>query len=126
MDTGNSVGSYSGSVSSLQDSSSSSSPSSGSGEDAIEILPGSSSSSSAGTGEDGSGSSSGSYTPETSAPVTATITSACNIRSYPDYGDNVIGSLYGGESVTYYGIEGGWAKIEYSGVTGYIGPQFIS
>ena len=64
-------------------------------------------------------------TPETPAPEYRTVISACNIRSYPDYGDNVIGGLYGGETVLYYGLEGGWSKIEYAGIVGYIGPRFL-
>jgi uncharacterized protein YgiM (DUF1202 family) len=58
-------------------------------------------------------------------PSYRTVVSACNIRSYPDYGDNVIGSLGGGESVLFYGEEAGWYKIEYNGVVGYIGPRFL-
>jgi len=117
MDTGDSVGNYSSDARL----SSTSLPSSGDssaadGETPIDILPGSSTAESAAP----------ETTPETQAPATATIVSACNIRSYPDYGDNVIGSCYGGETVTYYGIEGGWAKIELNGVIGYVGPSFVS
>ena len=64
-------------------------------------------------------------TPETPAPEYRTVISACNIRSYPDYGDNVIGGLYGGETVLFYGEEAGWYKIEYAGIVGYIGPRFL-
>jgi uncharacterized protein YgiM (DUF1202 family) len=53
------------------------------------------------------------------------VISACNIRSYPDYGDNVIGGLGGGETVLFYGEEAGWYKIEYNGIVGYIGPRFL-
>ncbi len=70
----------------------------------------------------------GQQTPETAAapePTYRTVISACYIRSYPDYGDNVIGSLGGGESVLFYGEEGGWYKIECNGVVGYIGPRFL-
>ena len=68
----------------------------------------------------------GQETPETApSPVYRTIISACNIRSYPDYGDNVIGGLGGGESVLFYGEEAGWYKIEYNGIVGYIGPRFL-
>ena len=58
-------------------------------------------------------------------PEYRTVVSACNIRSYPDYGDNVIGQLYGGETVLFYGLEGGWDKIECNGIVGYIGPKFL-
>ena len=71
----------------------------------------------------------GAQTPETAAPapspVYRTVASACNIRSYPDYGDNVIGGLGGGETVLFYGEEAGWYKIEYNGIVGYIGPRFL-
>ena len=63
--------------------------------------------------------------PSAPEPEYRTIISACNIRSYPDYGDNVIGQLYGGETVLFYGLEGGWDKIEYNGIVGYIGPKFL-
>ena len=59
------------------------------------------------------------------SPTYRTIVSACNIRSYPDYGDNVIGGLGGGETVLFYGEEAGWYKIEYNGIVGYIGPRFL-
>ena len=58
-------------------------------------------------------------------PEYRTVVSACNIRSYPDYGDNVIGQLYGGETVLFYGLEEGWDKIECNGIVGYIGPKFL-
>ena len=68
----------------------------------------------------------GQETPETApSPTYRTIVSACNIRSYPDYGDNVIGGLGGGETVLFYGEEAGWYKIEYNGIVGYIGPRFL-
>ena len=68
----------------------------------------------------------GQETPETApSPTYRTIISACNIRSYPDYGDNVIGGLGGGETVLFYGEEAGWYKIEYNGIVGYIGPRFL-
>ena len=63
--------------------------------------------------------------PPAPEPEYRTVVSACNIRSYPDYGDNVIGGLYGGETVLFYGLEEGWDKIEYNGIVGYIGPKFL-
>ena len=129
MDTGSSVGNYTapaGSSSSSASSSSTDTGSSSGGSDQIVILPGSSASQEGGD-ENGANEAQPEQQvqQETSAPSTATITSACYIRSEPGYGDNIIGSLYGGESVNYYGIVEGWAKIEVGGVTGYIGPKFI-
>ena len=63
--------------------------------------------------------------PPAPEPEYRTVVSACNIRSYPDYGDNEIGGLYGGETVLFYGLEEGWDKIEYNGIVGYIGPKFL-
>ena len=37
----------------------------------------------------------------------------------------VIGQLYGGETVLFYGLEEGWDKIECNGIVGYIGPKFL-
>jgi len=129
MDTGSSIGNYTAPAGSSSRSASSASADTGSSSgssDQIVILPGSAAS------QNGSDENSGNEAQpeqpvqqETSAPSTATITSACYIRSEPEYGDNIIGSLYGGESVQYYGIVEGWAKIEIGGVTGYIGPKFI-
>jgi cytoskeletal protein RodZ len=54
-----------------------------------------------------------------------TILSTCNLRSYPDYGDNVIGECYTGQTVEFLGEEEGWYKISVDGVVGYIGPKFL-
>jgi cytoskeletal protein RodZ len=54
-----------------------------------------------------------------------TILSTCNLRSYPDYGDNVIGECYSGQTVEFLGEEAGWYKISVDGVVGYIGPKFL-
>lgn len=128
LDTGRSVGTYSGHVT----------PKASSDENAASGGESAGMAENTGSGEESSGSTDQKETdsqevyipetpetPETPAPTTATILSACYIRSYPDYGDNIIASLYGGETVTYYGIEEGWAKIEVNGITGYIGPRFI-
>ena len=129
MDTGSSVGNYTApavSASSSASGSSADTSSSSGSSDQIVILPGSSASQE-GDNENGADEAQPEQPvqQETSAPSTATITSACYIRSEPGYGDNIIGSLHGGESVNYYGIVEGWAKIETGGVTGYIGPKFI-
>jgi cytoskeletal protein RodZ len=54
-----------------------------------------------------------------------TILSTCNLRSYPDYGDNVIGECYTGQTVEFLGEEEGWYKVNVDGVVGYIGPKFL-
>ncbi len=54
-----------------------------------------------------------------------TILSTCNLRSYPDYGDNVIGELYAGQTVEFLGEEAGWYKVSVNGTVGYIGPKFL-
>lgn len=54
-----------------------------------------------------------------------TIISPCNLRSYPDYGDNVIGECYAGQTVEFLGEEAGWYKISADGTVGYIGPKFL-
>jgi len=116
IDTGKSAGNYTGTV---QQSSSSSSVSDSGEEKAV-----SSGVSDSGTAQEETAEPV--YeTPETPAPQEATIVSACYIRSNPDYGDNVIGECYGGETVAYYGIEEGWAKIELNGIVGYVGPKFV-
>ncbi len=59
-------------------------------------------------------------------PTYATINSGCYIRSEADYGDNIIGELYGGEQVEVIGSPDGWAKISVNGITGYVGAKFLS
>ena len=65
-----------------------------------------------------------SYTPP--EPVYRTITSACNVRSDPSYGDNVIVSdLPAGTQVEYLGGSG-WCEIKLSdGTVGYVGEKFL-
>lgn len=59
-------------------------------------------------------------------PVYRTIVSTCNLRSYPDYGDNVIGECYAGDTVEFFGEEAGWYKISLNGTVGYIGKRFLN
>lgn len=58
-------------------------------------------------------------------PVYLTITSACYMRSYPDYGDNIIGEYGPGTTVQFLGEEAGWYKVTVNGQTGYMGPKFF-
>ncbi len=58
-------------------------------------------------------------------PTYATIVSTCYLRSYDDYGDNIIMEVYGGQTVEVLSNPGGWAYISVDGVTGYVGSQFI-
>lgn len=54
-----------------------------------------------------------------------TIISTCNLRSYPDYGDNIIGECYTGDTVEFLGEEAGWYKVSLNGTVGYIGKRFM-
>lgn len=66
-------------------------------------------------------------TPQTDAsqPVYMTINSACYMRSYPDYGDNIIGQFEAGTTVEFLGDEGGWYKVSVNGQVGYMGARFF-
>ena len=67
-------------------------------------------------------------TPQTDAaqPVYMTINSACYMRSYPDYGDNIIGQFEAGTTVEFLGDEGGWYKVSVNGQVGYMGARLIN
>ena len=67
-------------------------------------------------------------TPQTDAaqPVYMTINSACYMRSYPDYGDNIIGQFEAGTTVEFLGDEGGWYKVSINGQVGYMGARFFN
>ena len=41
-----------------------------------------------------------------------------NVRSTPETGDNLVGSLRYGEAVSVVGFEGSWARIRFAGVPG--------
>ncbi len=64
-------------------------------------------------------------TPETQAPTYLTMTGTCYLRSYPDYGDNILGTYGAGTVVRFYGEEAGWYKVEVDGQIGYMGPRFF-
>ena len=62
---------------------------------------------------------------EPPAPVYKTLNSACYMRSYPDYGDNIIGQYEAGTTVEFLGVVEGWYKVSVGGQTGYMGPKFF-
>ena len=66
--------------------------------------------------------------PETQAvyqPVYMTVVSECYLRSTPEYGDNIITSLYGGTVVEFLDNDTGWAHVRVNGMTGYMGGRFL-
>ena len=66
--------------------------------------------------------------PETQAPyqpVYMTVVSECYLRSTPDYGDNIITSLYSGTVVEFLDNDTGWAHVRVNGMTGYMGGRFL-
>ena len=66
--------------------------------------------------------------PETQAPyqpVYMTVVSECYLRSTPDYGDNIITSLYSGTAVEFLDNDTGWAHVRVNGMTGYMGGRFL-
>lgn len=54
-----------------------------------------------------------------------TINSACYMRSYPDYGDNIIGQFEAGTTVEFLGDEGGWYKVSRKWPGGLYGSQIF-
>lgn len=66
--------------------------------------------------------------PETDPPqpVYLTMTGACYIRSYADYGDNIIGEYPAGTVVEFLEDVGGWYKVQVDGMVGYMGARFFS
>lgn len=58
-------------------------------------------------------------------PVYLTMTGTCYMRSYPDYGDNIMGTYYAGTVVEFLGEEAGWYKVQVDGNVGYMGPKFF-
>ena len=50
---------------------------------------------------------------------------ACYIRSYPDYGDNIIGEYPAGTVVEFLEDVGGWYKVQIDGMVGYMGARFF-
>ena len=63
---------------------------------------------------------------EAPQPQYMTINAACYMRSYPDYGDNIIGQFDAGTTVQFLADEGGWYKVSVNGQTGYIGARFFN
>lgn len=59
-------------------------------------------------------------------PVYLTINSACYMRSYPDYGDNIIGEYSAGTTVQFLEDVGGWYKVSINGAVGYMGARFFN
>lgn len=58
-------------------------------------------------------------------PVYLTMKGACYIRSYPDYGDNIIGEYPAGTVVEFLEDVGGWYKVQIDGMVGYMGARFF-
>ena len=58
-------------------------------------------------------------------PVYLTMNGACYIRSYPDYGDNIIGEYPAGTVVEFLEDVGGWYKVQIDGMVGYMGARFF-
>lgn len=59
------------------------------------------------------------------APVYMTLNGACYMRSYPDYGNNIIGEYSAGTTAEVLADVGGWYEVCIDGVTGYIGARFF-
>lgn len=58
-------------------------------------------------------------------PVYLTMKGACYIRSYADYGDNIIGEYPAGTVVEFLEDVGGWYKVRIDGMVGYMGARFF-
>lgn len=56
------------------------------------------------------------------AKITA---SALNIRSKPGLDADVLGKIPEGETASIIGINNGWLKVNYGGITGYISPEYV-
>ena len=48
-----------------------------------------------------------------------------NLRTSPEYGDNVYKSVRAGTKVEYLGMENGWAKVDYNGKKVYCGASYL-
>lgn len=66
--------------------------------------------------------------PETDPPepIYATLNHACYIRSYADYGDNILAEYPQGTVVEILEYDGGWTKVQVDGIVGYLGTKFVS
>lgn len=58
-------------------------------------------------------------------PVYLTLNGACYMRSYPDYGDNIIGEYSAGTTVEFLADVGGWYEVSVDGRVGYMGARFF-
>ena len=52
--------------------------------------------------------------------------SSLNFRSGPSTSHSIIGSLQKGQQVEYISESGGWAKVKYNGVTGYVHGDYLT
>ena len=59
-------------------------------------------------------------------PVYGELASTCYMRSYADYGDNIIGEYYGGTQLEILEDHGGWTKVRIDGVDGFVGTKFVT
>ena len=59
-------------------------------------------------------------------PVYLTLNGACYMRSYPDYGDNIIGQYDAGTTVQFLADVGGWYEVSVDGQVGYMGARFFN
>lgn len=48
-----------------------------------------------------------------------------NLRTSPEYGNNIYKSVRAGTRVDYLGIENGWAKVDYNGKKVYCGASYL-
>ena len=67
--------------------------------------------------------------PTPAAGNTATIVNAqtLNVRSSPEFADNVIGVAFGGQVVTLLDREGGWVKVRLpNGLVGWVGSSYLA
>lgn len=68
-------------------------------------------------------------TPEDESESTEIVAlDTCNVRSEPntDSDENIIGSLYMGETAVKVGETDGWTQIEFNGETAYVSSDFVS
>ena len=48
-----------------------------------------------------------------------------NVRSQPQIADNVVGSLYNGQTVDILAADGNWYKIDYNSIPAYVHSDYI-
>lgn len=59
-------------------------------------------------------------------PVYMTLNHTCYLRSYADYGDNILGEYYAGTTVEFLADVGGWYEVSVDGMVGYMGARFLN